>query len=61
MSPVSRDDDPNLQMKTLRPRAVRVTHEEQNDGAQKRFPGKFSRQAVGILKGFVLGVNGNGK
>ena len=35
--------------------------EEQKDGAQKRFPGKFSRQAVRILKGFVLGVNGNGK
>ena len=35
--------------------------EEQNDGAQKRFPGKFSRQAAGILKGFVLEVNGNGK
>ena len=35
--------------------------EEQNDGAQKRFPGTLSRYSVGILKGFVLGVNGKGK
>lgn len=29
MSPVSRDDAPILQTKTLRPREVRVTHEEE--------------------------------
>lgn len=34
MNPVSRDDTPNLQMKTLRPREVRVTDEEEVEPAE---------------------------